>query len=257
MLEKAKDWAVEAGKMSLELSKGSLDITYKTSPSDLVTKVDKEVERFLVKEILHHYPNHGIVGEEGTFEKKPDDFDTIWIIDPIDGTTNFVHQQLNYVISIALVHQGEGIFGVIYDPSRQEMFWGYRGEGAYLDDKRLQISRLDRLEEALLCTGLFWNRKIEKTKLLETIYQLPKQCRGIRVYGCAALELAYIAAGRLDAYVSLGLNPWDFAAGLIIVEEAGGVVTTWKGDPLSFNQAGSLIAANPGLHHQLLPFLQK
>ncbi|RKD21860.1 inositol monophosphatase [Ammoniphilus oxalaticus] len=257
MLKQAKEWVIQAGEMSFEKSKQSLDITYKTSHSDLVTKVDKEVEKFLIEKILAHYPDHGIVGEEGTFEKDPDEFDTLWIIDPIDGTINFVHQQVNYVISVAVTHKEKGVFGIIYDPSRDELFWAARGEGAYLNEQRLQNTRLERLEESLICTGLFWNERIEKSKLLEMIYQLPKHCRGIRVYGCAALELAYVAAGRLDAYISLYLNPWDFAAGKMIVEEAGGVITTWEDAPLSYLEAGPLIASNPGLHKQLLSFIQR
>lgn len=257
MLNLAKKWVMEAGKMSQEKARNELEVTFKSSPSDLVTIVDKEIESFMSENILSHYPDHGIVGEEGVFEKDPDQFDTLWIIDPIDGTTNFVHQKMNYVISLALVHKGEGQFGIIYDPSRDELFWAAKGQGAFLNEDRLQLESSVNMNEALLCTNLFWSKRAEANGLLELIYELPKKCRGIRVYGCAALEMAYVAAGRVDVYVSMNLNPWDFAGGKIILEEAGGKVTKLNGDELTFRRASPLIACHPSLHTEFLSYLQK
>ncbi|RXT05852.1 inositol monophosphatase [Ammoniphilus sp. CFH 90114] len=256
MLAVAKEWAMEAGRISLTRAKTPLEYTYKSSPSDLVTQVDKEVEEFMIEKILNEYPDHGIVGEEGTFERDPKEFDTLWIIDPIDGTMNFVHQQLNYCISVAVVHKGESVFGVIYDPSRDELFWAMKGEGAFLNDTLLEVKKQVNQSEALICTSLFWHHRAEELGLVKLLYDLPKTCRGIRVYGCAALEMAYVAAGRIDAYVSLNLNPWDFAAGRVILEEAGGIASRLDGDPLPFTEASTVVASNPHLHPQLIAYIQ-
>lgn len=256
MLSKAKDWAVEAGKLSLKRAEHPLEYTFKSSPSDLVTQVDKEVEEFMIQKILSHFPEHGIIGEEGTFERDPKEFDTLWVIDPIDGTMNFVHQQINYVVSVAVVYKGIGIIGVIYDPSRDELFWSLKGEGAYLNGHPLKLDKPVHLQEALICSSLFWNQRAEKLGLVDILYDLPKKSRGIRVYGCAALELAYVAAGRVDAYVSLYLNPWDFAAGKVIVEEAGGTTTTLDGSALPLTEVSTVVASNPFLYAQLTEYLQ-
>ncbi|WP_134704105.1 inositol monophosphatase [Ammoniphilus sp. YIM 78166] len=257
MFEQAKAWAIEAGKLSLARLESPIQFTYKSSPSDLVTHVDKEVEEFLVNMILKHYPDHGIVGEEGTFERDPKDFETLWIIDPIDGTTNFIHQKLNYVISIAVVHQEVGMIGIIYDPSRDELFCGRKGEGAYLNGQRLRLELPVKQQEALICTSLFWNQRAEKYGLEKVVYDLPRTCRGIRVYGCAALEMAYVAAGRVDAYVSLHLNPWDFAGGKVILEEAGGSVSNLEGEELSFSGASTVVASNPFLYPELMAYMKQ
>jgi myo-inositol-1(or 4)-monophosphatase len=257
MSRQAIEWAKEAGKISLERGKSSFQISFKSSPNDLVTAVDKEVETFLCEKILANYPNHGIVGEEGTFEEDPTQFETLWVIDPIDGTTNFVHQRLNYVISIAVVHKGKGVFGIVYDPTRDELFYGEAGRGAYLNGQKLQLNQSLQLQEALVCTSLFWNQKIEKFGLQDVICELPKRCRGIRVYGCAAMEMAYVAAGRVDAYVSLYLNPWDFAAGKIILEEAGGIVRTILGEDVPFDQKSTILASNSSLYPELISILKK
>ena len=257
VFEQAKAWAIEAGKMSLARLESPIEFTYKSSPSDLVTHVDKEIEEFLVKRILTHYPDHGIVGEEGTFERDPNEFETLWIIDPIDGTTNFVHQKLNYVISIGVVHQGVGMMGIIYDPSRDELFCGKKGEGASLNGQPLRLEQPVKQKEALICTSLFWNQRAEEFGLDKVVYDLPKACRGIRVYGCAALEMAYVAAGRVDAYVSLFLNPWDFAGGKVILEEAGGKVSNLEGEELPFAKASTVVASNPFLFPELIAYMKQ
>lgn len=256
MLSKAKEWAIEAGKISLKRAENPLEYTFKSSPSDLVTQVDKEVEEFIIQKILNHYPEHGIIGEEGTFERDPKEFDTLWVIDPIDGTMNFVHQQINYVVSVAVVHKGIGMLGVIYDPSRDELFWALKGEGAYLNGSPLKLDKPVNLQEALICSSLFWNQRAEELGLVNVLYDLPKKSRGIRVYGCAALEMAYVAAGRVDAYVSLFLNPWDFAGGKVIVEEAGGNTTTLDGSEIPLTEVSTVVASNPFLHPQLIEYLQ-
>lgn len=247
--------AREAGRLSLHRAKQPLEVTYKTSASDLVTAVDVEVEKLVVNNILREYPDHGILGEEGTYERTLQGVDTVWVIDPIDGTTNFVHQQQNYVVSIAVYHKGSGMAGVIYDPSRDELFHAQKGNGAYLGDRRLELPDNLPMEQALICTSVFWNEHASKSGLDRTVQELAGQCRGLRLFGCAALEMAYVAAARLDAYLSLSLNPWDFGAGKILVEEAGGKVARLTGEAAAFHEKGSIFACTPGLYQELLQFV--
>jgi myo-inositol-1(or 4)-monophosphatase len=253
--ELALHCARSAGELSLARMKQPFTVEYKTSASDLVTAVDKEVEKHVVETILRHFPDHGILGEESTFAGDPRQFDTLWVIDPIDGTTNFVHQQINFSVSIAVYHKGEGLVGVVYDPSRDEMFYAVKGEGAYLNDQPLRLERQVKLEEALLCTSVFWNKRAEQMGIDLIVKKLAGKVRGMRLLGSAALEMAYVAAGRLDGYVSLSLNAWDFGAGKIIVEEAGGRVTTMTGSPLPFDQKSSVMACNPAFYEELQHYL--
>jgi myo-inositol-1(or 4)-monophosphatase len=253
--EMALHCAKSAGALSLERLKQPFLVEYKTSASDLVTAVDKEVEKHVVHTILQQFPDHGILAEESTFQGDPSQYDTLWIIDPIDGTTNFVHQQINFAVSIAVYHKGEGLIGVVFDPSRDEMFYAVKGEGAYLNDRRLRLERQVKLEEALLCTSVFWNKRAEQMGIDLIVKKLAGKVRGMRLLGSAALEMSYVAAGRLDGYVSLSLNAWDFAAGRVIVEEAGGVVTRMTGEPLPHDQKSSVMACNPAFYEELRQYL--
>lgn len=255
--ELALHCARTAGEISLARMMQPFTVEYKTSASDLVTAVDKEVEQHVVRTILQHFPDHGILGEERTFAGDPKQFDTLWVIDPIDGTTNFVHQQINFSVSIAVYHKGEGLIGVVYDPSRDEMFYAVKGEGAFLNDQPLKLDRAVKLEEALLCTSVFWNKRAEQMGIDLIVKKLAGKVRGMRLLGSAALEMAYVAAGRLDGYVSLSLNAWDFGAGRIIVEEAGGVVTTMDGSPVPFDSKSSIMACNPAFYEELQFYLSK
>ncbi|MBO8163559.1 MAG: inositol monophosphatase [Brevibacillus sp.] len=249
--------AREAGKLSLERLKQPFSVEYKTSASDLVTAVDKEVEQYVADTILKEFPDHGILGEESTFQGESSAYETLWIIDPIDGTTNFVHQQINYAVSIAVYYRGEGMMGIVYDPSRDEMFCGIRGAGAYLNDRPLALKRKVKLEEALLCTSVFWNKRAEQIGIDRIVKKLAGKVRGMRLLGSAALEMAYVAAGRLDGYVSMALHPWDFAAGKIIVEEAGGIATQISGEALPYTQNSSVMACNPTFYDELRFHLHK
>ncbi|MFD2370744.1 inositol monophosphatase family protein [Brevibacillus sp. GCM10020057] len=253
--ELALQCARSAGELSLKRMKEPFTVEYKTSASDLVTAVDKEVEKHVIQMILERFPDHGILGEERTFKGDYHSFDTLWVIDPIDGTSNFVHQQINFSVSIAVYHKGEGLVGAVYDPSRDELFYAARGEGAYLNERRLRLEKVVTLEEALLCTSVFWNKRAEQMGIDQIVKKLAGKVRGMRLLGSAALEMSYVAAGRLDGYVSMSLNPWDFGAGRIIVEEAGGKVTTMMGSPLPFDQKSSVMACNPAFYEELQHFL--
>ncbi|CAM5784461.1 inositol monophosphatase family protein [Brevibacillus borstelensis] len=254
--ELALDCARSAGELSLRRMKQPFTVEYKTSASDLVTAVDKEVEKHVIDAILRQYPEHGILGEERTFTGDPGEYDTLWVIDPIDGTTNFVHQQINFAVSIAVYHKGEGLIGVVYDPSRDEMFHAVKGQGAYLNGQRLRLEKTVSLEEALLCTSVFWNKQAEQMGIDLIVKKLAGKVRGMRLLGSAALEMAYVAAGRLDGYVSLSLNAWDFGAGRILVEEAGGKVTTMDGKPLPFDRKSSVMACNTTFYEELQHYIQ-
>ncbi|QQE75467.1 inositol monophosphatase [Brevibacillus composti] len=254
--ELALDCARSAGELSLKRMKQPYTVEYKTSASDLVTAVDQEVEKHVIEAILKKYPEHGILGEERTFAGDPRQFETLWVIDPIDGTTNFVHQQINFAVSIAVYHKGEGLIGVVYDPSRDEMFHAVKGQGAYLNGERLELTKTVTLEEALLCTSVFWNKQAEQMGIDLIVKRLASKVRGMRLLGSAALEMSYVAAGRLDGYVSLSLNAWDFGAGRILVEEAGGRVTSMEGKPLPFDQKSSVMACNPTFYEELQNYIQ-
>ncbi|MBE3596770.1 MAG: inositol monophosphatase [Hydrogenibacillus sp.] len=211
-----------------------IDIGTKSGPSDLVTDVDRAVEALLVSRIRHQYPAHGVLGEEGAREAgRPEARGLVWVLDPIDGTTNFIHQRVNFCVSIALYAGDQGLVGVVYDPMREELFWAARGVGAYLNDRRLRLDAPKTLRESLIGTSLTWIKRARKAGVVDRIWTIGERSRGIRSLGAAALETAYVAAGRLDAYLSLQLSPWDFAAGKLIIEEAGGAVVDFLGTPLS------------------------
>lgn len=256
MTELAVHCAREAGRLSLERLDKPFSITYKTSHSDLVTDVDVEVERAVIHLIRESYPQHGILGEEGTCKDGIMGRDTVWVIDPIDGTTNYVHQRQNYAVSIAIYHKGQGMVGVVYDPTRDELFQAVSGGGAFLNGQRLQLRKHIPLKEALLCTSMLWNKRAEGTPLNQKVREIAARSRGVRLFGCASLELAYVAASRVDAYFNLSLNPWDFGAGKIIVEEAGGRVTQLTGEPTVYDEKGSIFACVPGLDEELMAILR-
>ncbi|MBE3594302.1 MAG: inositol monophosphatase [Candidatus Carbobacillus altaicus] len=261
-LEFARTLASGAGELIRERLYAHKDLKIKTksSPTDLVTEIDREVEEWIAERIKETYPEHGMLGEEGTEREGSSAGGSIyrWIVDPIDGTTNFIHQRINFCISIALYHGDEGVVGVVYDPIRNEMFWASRGEGAFLNGEKLDIREKKELMESLVGTNLIWLRRTRKLGLLDHVYTIARRSRGIRALGAAALEMAYVAAGRIDAFLSLKLSPWDFAAAKLLVEEAGGVVRSFTGDavPIAPPEHG-LIAARTSLLPELMDILNE
>lgn len=242
----------EAGQLLLELKKQPLVFEEKKDYSDLVTVVDKEVEAFLVEAITKEYPTHGILGEEGTFKEDPTQFDTVWVIDPIDGTTNFIQDFPFYAISVGIVHEGEGIIGFVYNPTTDEMFRGIKGQGAYVNTQKLELKKSLTLKETVISTTMFWADVDTKEALHPAIISLYKKTRGTRMLGGAALSLCEIAKGTLGAYVMPLLSPWDYAAGVIVLKEAGGVVTDLTGKCVQFEEGQSMLASHPGIHPELL-----
>jgi myo-inositol-1(or 4)-monophosphatase len=227
----------------------------KTSSRDLVTEVDKGAET-MIRNLIHtHFPQHSFLGEEGV-EPGPDaalqvlkqvqEAEYLWIVDPIDGTTNFVHGFPFFAISIALAHKGELIVGVIYDPSRDELFVAEKGKGAYVAGKRMCVSSEEQLSDCLLASG-FPSQYESFTANLNGIRVLVPQVRNIRTTGSAALHLAYVAAGRISGFWEYGLSPWDMAAGVLLVKEAGGHVTDISGEPYHLG-VRHVLASNGKVH---------
>ncbi|QZA32507.1 inositol monophosphatase [Hydrogenibacillus sp. N12] len=259
----ARTLAEEAGALIrerlLKLEAGeALQIGTKSGPSDLVTEVDRAVEAHVVRRIRAAYPDHGVLGEEGTDAAgSPEAAGLRWVIDPIDGTTNFVHQKVNFCVSIALYAGDEGLVGVVYDPMREERFTAVRGGGAAINGRPLRLDGAKGLSESLIGTSLTWVRRARQTGLVEPVWRLAERSRGLRSLGAAALEAAYVAAGRLDAFLSLTLSPWDFAAAKLIVEEAGGTVVDFAGRPVGLKRPElGFLAAHPSLVEPILEVLR-
>ncbi len=244
-------WLKEAREQIIVSLQKNLAISTKSNKNDLVTEVDKNIERFFIEKIRSTFPDHRILGEEGFGDEITSTDGTIWLIDPIDGTLNFVHQKLNFMISIAIYENGSGISGYIYDVIRDELYYAIRGKGAYFQDTRLSPLEDVPLDEALIGINGTWlvdNKRVDHRLLTPIVHR----AHGIRSYGSAAMEMAYVATGRLNAYLSFKLMPWDFAAGKIIVEELGGKATTAAGEELTIFHKGSVLIASPALHEHLL-----
>ncbi|EIT84940.1 inositol-phosphate phosphatase [Fictibacillus macauensis ZFHKF-1] len=254
LYKQAKEWVYEAGAMIKDSFSRKLDITYKSHQADLVTNMDKNIEKFFATLIHEHYPDHKIIGEEGYGDEVKKMDGTLWIIDPIDGTTNFVHQQSNFAISIGIFVDGVGVIAFIYDVARDELFHCVKGQGIYLNDQKLPSLRTNVLAESVVAINGTWltpNPKIDHQSLIPIV----RKSRGTRSYGTAALELAYVACGRIDAYITMRLSPWDFAAGYILIGEAGGTISTVSGESVNLLEKNSIFASKKGLHEEILSII--
>jgi myo-inositol-1(or 4)-monophosphatase len=231
----------------------------KYSSHDLVTEVDKGSEMMIRNLIMTHFPSHSFLGEEGV-EPGPaasakalqevSEEEYVWIVDPIDGTTNFIHGFPFFTVSIALAYRGEVIVGVVYDPSRDELFVAEKGKGAYLHGKKTRVSGEDKLVDSLIATGFPADRYGALAVNLRGIQALAPQVRNIRMAGSAALHLAYVAAGRLTGFWEIGLNSWDIAAGALLIQESGGKVTDTEGRPYTL-AVRNIMATNSKIHDEL------
>ena len=217
----------------------TLSVTSK-SRNDFVSEVDQQAEDVIIRTLRKAYPHHAILAEESGMHSG-DDYQ--WIIDPLDGTTNFLHGFPQFAVSIALLHKGRLEQGVIYDPMRQELFTATRGAGAMLNSRRLRVSSRPGLGGALLGTGFPYNDHEHLDAYLAMLKDLIVETAGVRRPGSAALDLAYVAAGRLDGFWEIGLKPWDLAAGALLIQEAGGIVGDFTGGP-SFLKNGNIVAGN-------------
>ena len=215
---------------------------------DLVTEADRASERLVVERLRSHFPLHGIVAEEGGGHEGRSGYR--WYVDPLDGTTNFAHGYPVYNVTMGLEQDGEMLVGVVFDPSRQEMFSAERGAGAYLNNRRIRVSASRRLQDSLVSTG-FPSRKRHQNVNIHFYHQMAMATHGVRRGGSAAIDLAYVASGRLDAFWEFGLNPWDMAAGTLLVTEAGGRCTDMKGGVHGM-KSPHLLTDNGAIHEETL-----
>ncbi|MFC0470574.1 inositol monophosphatase family protein [Halalkalibacter kiskunsagensis] len=251
-LEKtARNWIYEAASLIKQSLANPIQIESKSNPDDLVTEVDRAVESFFYHKIQKTYPKHLFLGEEGVAEELDSLKGTVWIIDPIDGTMNFVHQRYNFAISVAVYHEGVGMVGLIYDVMNDELFHAIRDQGAYINDEELVPVKERPLHESIIGLNAKWLVQ-EKNPYRNPLKALVRDVRSIRSYGSAAIEIAYVAADRLDGYISVNLSPWDYAAGVILLEEVGCRASTFKGEHLDFLQKSTVIVGKPDLHKEMV-----
>jgi myo-inositol-1(or 4)-monophosphatase len=238
--------AREAGALLMSYF-GKITIEYK-GDADLVTEADRAAERLITERIVALWPDHDLMGEEGTRREHGSDYK--WYVDPLDGTTNFAHGFPVFCVSLGLAHKGERIAGVIYDPTRNELFAAERGSGASMNGQSIHVSKTKRLLESLVATG-FPSHKRHKNPNIHYYHQITLRSHGVRRAGSAALDLCNVAAGRVDGFWEFNLNPWDTAAGVLLVEEAGGIVTDMHGGPFQL-ASREVLASNRLIHGELL-----
>ena len=255
MLNFAIQTARDAGRLLAERFGHALEITNK-SELDLVTESDLASERQIIDRIKTHYPRHAILAEESGASTPADrevQSEWRWIIDPLDGTTNYAHGYPCFCVSMGLEHQGKMEIGVIYDPLRDELFTAERGAGASLNGRRMQVSATRSLSGALLCTGFPYDVR-ERSEFARHFANFIMNAQAVRRDGAAALDLAYVACGRFDGFWEEGLKPWDVAAGVLMVEEAGGRVSNYAGEPLNI-YVPPILASNGLVHEQMMHVL--
>ena len=254
---------INRGSVELDLLK-----VEKKQHNDFVTEVDRAAEQAIIEVLLSAYPGHAILAEESgasanLHDKNNNENENVWIIDPLDGTTNFIHGFPQYCVSIALQQRGQITQAVVYDPTRNDLFTATKGAGAYLNEKRIRVGKRDKIADALIGTGFPFRANAapdsQDTAALEQYIDMFRimttRCAGLRRPGAAALDLAYVAAGRLDGFFEKGLKPWDIAAGALLVSEAGGLIGNFNGDA-DYLHKGEVIAGSPKIFAQTLALLE-
>jgi myo-inositol-1(or 4)-monophosphatase len=222
--------------------------------NDFVSEVDHAAEEAIISVLHEAYPTHGFIAEESGPKNAEAEF--VWVIDPLDGTTNFLHGFPQYCVSIGLLHKGVPNQAVVFDPNRNELFTATKGVGAYLNDRRIRVTKTDHLEDALMGTGFPFKEVGGIDDYLRMFKNMTLGCSGIRRPGAAALDLAWVAAGRLDGFWEIGLSPWDMAAGVLLVREAGGLVGDLAGEE-KFMDSGRIVASNGKLFAAILKVLHQ
>ncbi|MFM9882010.1 MAG: inositol monophosphatase family protein [Burkholderiales bacterium] len=256
MLTAAVKAARKAGSIMSRATLNLDTITVTTKrKNDFVTEVDKAAEEAIVDIIRKAYPDHGILAEESGASGKSD-AEHVWIIDPLDGTTNFIHGFPQYAVSIGVTHKGILAHGVIFDPVKNELFTTSRGKGAYLNDRRIRVSGRIGLKASLIGTGFPFREIDNFDEYMAMFKSVTRETAGIRRAGSAALDLAYVAAGRLDGFWEIGLSPWDVAAGALMIQEAGGLISNLDGDG-DFLNAGNVVCGSPKVFTPLLQLVGK
>lgn len=238
-------------RASLDVDKLRIDVKQQ---SDYVTEVDRAAEAAILDVLRDAYPTHGILAEESGLAGTRADSDYQWIIDPLDGTTNFIHGLPQYAISIGLAHKGVMTHGVVYDPNRNELFTASKGGGAFMNDKRIRVAKRVKLDEGLIGTG-FPYRVFEHIDAYLAIFRdVAQRTAGMRRPGAASLDLAWVACGRLDAFWEIGLAPWDMAAGSLLITEAGGLIGDLSGEA-NYLKTGNIVGGNPKMFSQMLQLI--
>lgn len=254
MLEIAILAAQEAGKLIKSKANSEKNVATKSSNVDLVTDVDQQAEKIICEIIQKKYPQHTIIGEEGsTNDSFNDTRGYLWIIDPIDGTTNFIHGVPFYAVSIGLVYNNDVVLGVVYDPSSEELFSAQKGQGAFLNGEPIKVSEEKTIAESLMSSD-FPNNKYRKLTA-KSIENISTKCRNLRAPGSTALQMAYVAAGRYSGYWELGLKAWDMVAGALLVQEAGGRVSDTLNNSYSLD-VSHVVATNGFIHDELIGILK-
>ncbi|MFB4167637.1 inositol monophosphatase family protein [Virgibacillus sp. JSM 102003] len=243
----AKEWVLKAGDTIRDKIHDKLEINTKSNPNDLVTTMDQNTENFFVTNIKKTYPDHFIISEEGYGDQLKTLDGTVWIIDPIDGTMNFVHQKRNFAISVGVYHNGVGEIGLIYDVMADVLYSAKHNDGAFKNDEALpKLANKKSILESIVGLNHFWlceNRLVDE----QVMQNFVRTIRGTRTYGSAALEFAYVAEGIMDGYLTMSLSPWDIAAGLVIVNEVGGVTSTIYGEQVNMLEKNSILTCNPAI----------
>jgi myo-inositol-1(or 4)-monophosphatase len=253
MLNFAMQTARDAGQILLDKFGRKINVS-KKGDINLVTEADLASEKYIIERVRSHYPKHSILAEESGVAVVDGSSAWKWIIDPLDGTTNFAHGYPCFCVTLALEHEGKIVVGVTYDPTRDEMFSAERGEGASFNGRQMRVSETEKLSESLLVTGFPYDFK-QKISFAEHLNKFMLRARGVRRDGSAAIDMAYVACGRFDGFWEEGLNPWDVAAGVLLIEEAGGRVTYY--DESAFSIYHPPICASNGLIHvEMLKVLQ-
>ena len=253
-LDFSKKIALESGSILMDYFGNLESIKNKSTSIDLVTEADIKSEHFLIKSIQKKYPDHTIITEESHLKDKNSDFR--WIIDPLDGTTNFVHKLPIFAVSIGLQYKEETILGVVYNPAADKLFYASKGNGAFLNKDRINISSSNTLSKSLIVTGFPYLHDNRWDLLFKIFKDCYSKTRGVRRLGAAALDLCFVAMGRFEVFYEFGLKPWDICAGSLIAEEAGANVSDWNGEPYPFS-GDRILATNVKVHNEMIKILNK
>ena len=246
--------AKEAGRIHRKYFQGNFKLATKSSSFDLVTCADIKAEEAVVSLIQKHFPHHNFLAEENKYPATDSEY--TWVIDPLDGTNNFACGLPIFCASVALVHKNKVVVGAIYDVMRNELFYAQKGKGAFLNGRRIRVNAADTLKKSLLITGFYYSRGKEVVETLDAVKRfLFKHILGIRRFGSAALDLCFVACGRAAGYWEFELSPWDFAAGKLIVEEAGGKVSGRYGEKMPLDRRHFIVASNGKIHKQMLSII--
>jgi len=249
---------IAARKAGNIINRASLDIEQvkvsTKSANDFVTEVDQKAEEVIIETLLTAYPGHGILAEESGRTHGAKNSEYVWIIDPLDGTTNFIHGFPVYAVSIALAFRDQIQQAVVYDPTRNDLFYASKGRGAFLNDKRLRVSKRTRMSDSLIGTGFPFRKGDNFQRYVKMFSEIMQNCAGVRRPGAAALDLCYVAAGYYDGFFETGLNPWDIAAASLMITEAGGLIGNFTGES-DFMYQREVVAGNPKVYAQMVSIL--